>query len=115
MRTLRRGPASQGGRQVFPKKMAQAVANSVYFSGLDRFLAVAIHAFVSAVKAILKFLVGEVTGGHGIAASVQNIPSSLRGQVESVIAGSRAPEILGQTTTGGKQVQDALDPVRWTN
>ena len=67
------------------EKIAQAGSNSVNLLSLDRFLAVAVHAFVSASETVLKALVAEVTGGHRIVARIQNIPRSLRAEQDFTI------------------------------
>src|ERR1035437_3472967 len=70
VRTTCRAPASQGGAQVLVEKVAQAVADSMYLAGFDWLLAVPVHAFVAALEAILKRLVGEVSPGHRIVARI---------------------------------------------
>jgi hypothetical protein len=55
---------------VLVQKSAQAVADSVYLAGLDWLLAVPVHAFVSALQAVLKFLVSEVRLGHRVVARI---------------------------------------------
>jgi hypothetical protein len=45
---------------VLVEKIAQAVADSVYLACLDWLLPVPVHAFVSALQAVLQLLVSEV-------------------------------------------------------
>ena len=67
------------------EKIAQAGSNSLNLLSLNWFLAVAVHAFVSALQAVLKWLVSEVTGSHRVVARIQNIPGFLRGEQDYAI------------------------------
>jgi len=55
---------------VIPEKIAQAVADIVYVACHDWLLPMPVHAFVSALQAVLKFLVSEVSMGHRVAARI---------------------------------------------
>jgi hypothetical protein len=55
---------------VILEKIAQAGSNSLNLLSLNWFLAMSVHAFVSALQAVLKWLVSKVTGGHRITARI---------------------------------------------
>ncbi len=99
---------------MFPQYVAETICHGLDIGERDRFLTVAVHAFMTALQTQLKALIGKVGVGHGILSRFQDAPGKVVAKLQITVTRART-QFPGDRTAGGQDVQQRIQPIGWAD